>query len=294
MGYNLDIRVIKRNSEGNTMIENKRFLDNKVEQQEVEEHIEVANIEKRFKSILKPTVFKSRLPIAIRYSGKSRKEILDEIGITSSMLSNYLYASPVPGFKTFNRMIDCFGVSFRWLAGDEKADIENNDFQFRGIPISIIKQRQEKLAQMIVVHFRLYRNAIEPISEILKTMGSMSLAELNHLSALAKGIRHSHNLDPRQKIVYNAYNEDFLSFSEETAYHDLLELNRITNDFNPKQLMITDEPPLDDNEIKTLTKILENLRNDPVVKSEFQSFVDTIYSRIDHLAEIDTNQDEVF
>ena len=106
-----------------------------------------------FKANFKPEIFKSRLAIALKYSGRSRDEIKTDIAITTSMISNYLNSPTiVPSFRTLKKLSNYLGVDYNWLIGIEDADIEGfKRFNFisasRGVSV-----RSKQLAKLVATH----------------------------------------------------------------------------------------------------------------------------------------------
>jgi len=243
---------------------------------------EKAEDEKEYRSRLQPLIFKTRLNIALQYSGKSREKIKEETLVTSSMLSNYLGPlNIVPSFKTFQELVRCLEVNRNWLLGDPDADIEGAERPLRLTMNKLIRRREHKLAQMLAIHLHMPADTVEVYRRLIRSFVGLNKTQLNQVLITSKGIGRSESLNSRsaQLITYTSYSsenkEDVLK-----DYSDLISLNQITESFSPIQLIENTNEAISDEDIMDLVKKLNKLRNDPVYRYEFDLMLDSIEHRI--------------
>jgi hypothetical protein len=237
-----------------------------------------------FKANFKPEIFKSRLAIALKYSGRSRDEIKTDIAITTSMISNYLNSPTiVPSFRTLKKLSNYLGVDYNWLIGIEDADIEGfKRFNFisasRGVSV-----RSKQLAKLVATHIHQDQSALPMIDSLLRDMVYLNKQQLNQLSIFAQGLTNSTFQSDEvvsNRVLYNAYSLD-PEKSLESDYNDLLLLNKLTQEFKPNQLELETYITIKPSAVHELIKNFDYLKTDKQTVYDFELFYDMIKNRVE-------------
>ena len=254
-----------------------------------EEDVEDANNIRvqEFKAKLNPDIFRSRLAVALKYSGKTREEIREKTEITTSMLSNYLYNKKiVPSYRTMSKLAMTLGVNFDWLIGVEEADIEG--FKKAGFIRASrgANRRAEDLAKLVAVHMHQDKSALPILSNLLKELLYLNKQQLNQLWIFAQGLNTSTFLDNEvvsTRTIFNAFSLDEKPVDEK--YSDLIDLGKFAREYSPKIIeedyknTLNDEDPL-----SIINEGYKILQKDPATFKysiqEFELFADLIKNRV--------------
>ena len=136
---------------------------------------------------LHPELFKERLVIAMQERGVNNSQIASAVGLTRSIVSEYVNGNKVPRFQNVVKIANFLGVNRFWLLGDlssesgfrSQIDVDEKDY---------FQNKRDLIALLIYEYSRSKMPYIEKYEELIRIISLLNEDGLDKMISLGNDL----------------------------------------------------------------------------------------------------------